>query len=208
MLKFLKISFFILLIIFWLNSCNNQKSRDNSWIISTVSVLEKKVENINKEKPETKNNFCNKFIKSWKYYKVWWNTKPSINETHIFCWEYNKRWKPTWFHSKILWIKPETIVSFKIKDKPNKYWVYTAKIVVKNLKWWENKTKFSSIFPDNLSKEEVEKAIINAWKNKTNKYNEKSWFFKWPSGLGFDISWYTYHWSDKINTAFPVYTKN
>jgi len=196
MLNFFKILFFIILITFWLNSCKEEKK-----VISTVSSLEN-IE-ITSDKLD-KNNFCNQFIESWKYTSIRSETIPKINKTHIFCWEYNKRWKPTWFHAKILGLKPETIVSFKIKDKKNKYWVYTANIEIKNLNWGKNKTKFSSIFPDNLTVLEVEKAIINAFKN-NYKYNKDSWYFKGPSWLWFDISWYTYKGDKKINTAFPIY---
>jgi len=148
-------------------------------------------------------HFCQQFIDKWYYYKVWSDTKPSINKTHIFCWEINKRWKPTWFHSMPDWIVPETVKINKLENK-NKFWVYNAKIGIYDIKNKEFKNKFSSIFPDNLSHKEVEKAILNAWKN---KYYYKNSQFRWKSWLGFEIWWYTYKWENKINTAYPIYKK-
>jgi len=198
-MKLVKILLLNFILLFGLFSCNNQEKIDSSSVISTVSILENKTE-------VKKDNFCNQFIESWKYFSVWSDIKPKINKTHIFCWEYNKRWKATWFHAKIFWITPDTIIYFKIKDKKDKNWVYTANFELKTLDWWKNKTKFSSIFPDILTMEEVENAIRNAFNN-NYKYSKKSWYFKWPSGLWFDISWYTYKNTGKINTAFPIYTK-
>lgn len=206
--KFLKILIFNFLLLFWLISCQNSNETKN---ISTVSILEEKIEN-NKEIEKTTSqqvgfsslwSFCQQFIKKWKYYSVWSETSPQINKTHIFCGEINKRWKPTWFHSMPNWEIPETAQIVK-KENTNKFWVYNAQIEVYDIKNKIFKNKFSSIFPDKLSKEEVEKAILNAWENKKYYKNSK---FQWPSGLGFEIAGYTYKWENKINTAYPIYKK-
>ncbi len=164
------------------------------------NIIEEKKYSENKKLEETK-DFCQQFIDKGKYYKVWSETEPKINKTHIFCWEINSRWKASWFHSRRDWINPATAKVAR-KENENKLGIYTAKIEVFDIRKWEYKQKFSSIFPDNMSIEEIEKAILNAWENK--KYYKKS-KFRGPSGLGFDIEWYSLKW--KINTAYPIYRK-
>lgn len=189
MLKILKIIWFALLIWFFYY-INNFSENEKSEKINTNSI-------------ENKKHFCQQFMDKWYYYKIWSKTKPQINKTHIFCGEYNSRWKPTWLHSMPDWIIPPNIKILKKEDK-NKLWVYNAKIEVYDIKNKEFKNKFSSIFPDNLSMEEVEEAILTAWKNKYYYNNSQ---FKWKSWLGFEIWWYTYKWENKINTAYPIYKK-
>lgn len=192
MKKILKIVWLVLLIWFFYYINNySVNNKENNSQQSGFSPL-KKIEKI---------TFCNQFIKKWYYYKIWSDTEPQINETHIFCWEFNKSWKPIWFHSKINWKIPETVKILKTENK-NKFWVYNSQIEIYDIKNKAFKNKFSSIFPDNLSKEEVEKAILNAWEN---KYYYKNSQFKWKSWLGFEIWWYTYKWNNKINTAYPIY---
>ena len=195
-----KIISLILLFLFVLSSCSNLEKNKN---ISTVSILEEKWENktIQQDSFSSLQTFCNQFIKAWKYYKNWSKTTPAINETHIFCGEINSRWKPVWFHSKINWKIPETVKILKT-EKQNKYWVYNWKVLIYDIKQKKFKAKFSSIFPDNLSKQQVEEAIIRAWKH---KYYYKNSQFRWKSWLGFEIWWYTY--KNKINTAYPIYKK-
>jgi hypothetical protein len=158
----------------------------------------------NKSKKELnieKKDFCQQFIDKKKYYKVWSKTKLKINETHIFCWEINSRGKASWFHSRRNGKNPPTAKIIK-KEKENKVWIYTAKVEIFDIKKWKYKQKFSTIFPDNMTMEDIEKAILNAWENK--KFYKKS-KFRWPSWLGFDIEWYSLKW--KINTAYPIYKK-
>jgi hypothetical protein len=196
MLKILKIIWFILLI--WFFYYINNFSEEEV-------VLEKKWENKNIQQGGFSPlwNFCNQFIEKWYYYKVWSDTIPQINETHIFCGEYNSKWKPTWFHSMSEWIVPKTVEIIKLERK-DKYWIYNAKIKIYDIRNDKFNYKFSSIFPDNLSPDKVEKAILNAW---NHKYFYKNSQFKWKSGLGFEIWWYTYKWNKKINTAYPIYKK-
>jgi len=200
--KILKFVGFIVLIsiFFYINYSWNIEEKEK---ITTESTEGFNPLNEEKENSLLKNHFCQQFIDKWYYYKIWSDTKPQINETHIFCWEINKRWKATWFHSMAGGIIPPTIKINK-QEKENKYWVYNAKIWVYDIKNKEFRNKFSSIFPDNLSKIEVEKAILTAWEN---KYFYKNSQFKWKSGLWFEIWWYTYKWKNKINTAYPIYKK-
>ena len=205
------IIFFLLIFVFILWFLVLKNSKDNNLWEKNIenkkeqkNFLEKKdqknSQNLEVKKQEKK-HFCQQFIDKKRYYKVWSKTNPKINETHIFCWEINSRWKASWFHSKYNNQLSPTIIIDKI-DKKNNFWVYTAKIKVKDLKKWDYKTKFSSIYPDKFSSKEIEKMIINAWEN---KYFYKHSKFRWPSGKWFDIEGYSLNW--KINTAYPIYKK-
>jgi len=203
MKKILKFVWLVVLILFfsYINYSWDIEEKEKN---NVINVEKKSVEESASLKNEIeKKDFCQQFIDAGKYYKVWSDTVPKINKTHIFCWEYNSKWKPTWFHSMPNWIAPKTIEIYEL-EKKNKYWVYNAKIWVYDIKNDKFRNKFSSIFPDNLSKDEVENAILTAWEN---KYYYKNSQFKWKSGLWFEIWWYTYKWKDKINTAYPIYKK-
>ena len=153
---------------------------------------------------DNSDNFCNQFVKAWKYYKIWSDSNPKINLTHIYCWEINSKWNPSGLHFLKDWLNTETAKLKEINAKNSK-WVYTADIEILDIKNNIYKNKFSSIFPNNLTKKELEKAILNAWENKEYYKSQK---FRWPSGLGFKIEWYTLNWTSQINTAYPIYTKN
>ncbi len=134
----------------------------------------------------------------------WSKTSPAINIHHIFLGEINKRGKPTGFHSRPNGTDPKGARLKRIQSKPNRAGVYTARIEVfdKTSKQWRE--KFSSLFPDKLSAGEVIKTISNAYSNR-NKSKKQPW--SGPSGLGFPIQGYVLD-NGKINTAFPVYTKD
>lgn len=134
--------------------------------------------------------------------KVFSNTTPKINLTHIFDGEINKSGKPVGFHSRPLGKDPEKngvklagLVT--VIDKPNKYGVYTAKVWIRQ----QDKTKTSTLYPDKMSRDEIIQAVLNAYKNRTSLHGEK---FSGPSGKGFTIEGYTLG-NDCINTAYPIY---
>ncbi len=135
--------------------------------------------------------------------REWSDTSPAINLKHVFQGEINRRGKPTGFHARPGGKDPSTARLSRVMSKPNKRGVYTARIEVydKTQKQWRE--KFSSLFPDALSQEEVIQAILHAYKNRNKKKN-KPW--NGPSGLGFPIQGYLH--KGKINTAFPVFQKD
>lgn len=134
----------------------------------------------------------------------WSDTSPAVNLKHIFLGEINKRGKPTGFHSRPGGKDPESARIARIMSKANKAGVYTARVEVydKTDKQWRE--KFSSMFPDRLSPEEVLQAITHAYKNR-DKSKKQPW--SGPSGLGFPVQGYVLR-DGRINTAFPVYLKN
>jgi hypothetical protein len=136
--------------------------------------------------------------------KEWSDTQPRINLTHIFYGEINRSGAPVGFHSRPGGIDPlidgnPVAGLINILDKPNDAGIYTAKVWIRA----KNKTKMSSIYPDNMSKDEVIQAILNAFKNKTFFKGGK---FRGPSGKGFTIEGYTL--GNDINTGYPIYVKS
>lgn len=132
----------------------------------------------------------------------WSDTSPNINLHHVFEGEINRKGKPTGFHSRPSGQDPSNARLKGVKDKPNRYGVYTANIEVKDGGQW--KSKFSSFFPDELSRGEVIDVILNAYNNSKNKNNQP---WEGPSGSGYRVQGYTSN-SGGINTAFPIYTRN
>lgn len=131
----------------------------------------------------------------------WSNTNPNVNQWHIFDGEINRSGKPVGFHSRPSGKDPEKARVRSIRDAPNRSGVYTASIEIRDGNQW--KEKFSSFFPDSMSKDDVLKAVLNAYKNSNDP---KAQPFEGPSGLGFRIQGYT---SNKggINTAFPIFVR-
>lgn len=134
----------------------------------------------------------------------WSKTSPPINIHHIFLGDINKRGKPTGFHSRPKGKDPKSARLKRIQSKPNKAGVYTARIEVFNQSTQQWREKFSSLFPDKLSANEVISAISHAYSNR-DKSKKQPW--SGPSGLGFPIQGYVLN-NGKINTAFPVFTKD
>lgn len=131
----------------------------------------------------------------------WSNTSPKINQWHVFEGEINRKDKPVGFHSRPGGRDPANAKIVSIKSGPNNAGVYTATIAIKDGQQW--KEKFSSFFPDSMSVDDVNAAILHAYKNSKNP-SKQPW--SGPSGLGFEIQGYTASNGD-INTAFPVFVR-
>lgn len=139
--------------------------------------------------------------KAYKPGVKWSKTSPALNLHHIFEGEINRKGKPVGYHSRPGGNDPDGARVVSVKDGPNRLGVYTANIEIRDGNQW--KSKFSSFFPDNMSQQEVTKAILNAYNNSNDK-KKQPW--QGPSGLGFDIQGYTMSRGD-INTAFPIYRR-
>jgi hypothetical protein len=132
-------------------------------------------------------------------YPQWSTTEPNINQWHIFEGEINRSGKPVGFHSRPGGQDPAGARLRSVRDKPNRAGVYTASIEIRDGERW--KQKFSSFFPDALSREQVLQAVVHAYRNSSNPDAQP---FEGPSGLGFSIQGYTSS-RGGINTAFPIY---
>ncbi len=180
----------------------NQQSPSNNSTQSSTASLNEFPDAKSSQKEQTKTGTQTQNTASLPHGK-WSNTKPAINLPHIFHGEINRRNKPVGYHSRPGGVDPKGARIVKIKDKPNRYGVYTALIEVYDAddKTW--KTKSSSFFPDSLSAEQVIKLISYAYKNRTTG-SKNPW--TGPSGQGFDVQGYTLSRGD-INTAFPLYRR-
>lgn len=135
-------------------------------------------------------------------YDQWSSTKPNLNLWHVFEGEINRGGKPVGFHARPGGIDPANARMLSVRDKPNRLGVYTATISIRDGEQW--KEKFSSFFPDAMSKDDIVKAVLNAYNNSGDR-NAQPW--DGPSGLGFRIQGYTSS-RGGINTAFPVFVRN
>ena len=132
----------------------------------------------------------------------WSNSRPAINQWHIFDGEINRKGKPVGFHSRPNGRDPATARVVKLKSKANRAGVYTATIEVQDGNRWQQ--KFSSFFPDSMSRQDVIDAVLHAYKNSKNP---KAQPWRGPSGHNFQIEGYTLSKGD-INTAFPIYVRD
>jgi hypothetical protein len=130
----------------------------------------------------------------------WSRTSPPVNVTHIFEGEINKRGKPTGFHSRPGGRDPENARVVRITDRPNRAGVYSAEVEIRSGSRWLSKR--STLYPDRLDREAVIMAVLNAFRNRSGG-GEK---FRGPSGQGFTIE--GYYQNGRINTAYPIYTRD
>ncbi|MCF8469059.1 MAG: EndoU domain-containing protein [Sneathiella sp.] len=131
----------------------------------------------------------------------WSDTTPSINLTHIFKGQINKHGKPVGFHDASRVVEPDGSKIKKIVSGPNKAGVYTAIVEIYDpgeKKW---KEKFSSFYPDDLSKQQIIEAILNAISHDMLQSSAK---WRGPSGHGFMIEGYRTR-TGAIATAYPVF---
>ena len=132
----------------------------------------------------------------------WSTTEPNVNLRHVFEGEVNRSSKPVGFHARPGGEDPPGARVARLRDGPNRFGVYTADVEIWDAGDGRWESKFSSFFPDALSREEVVDAILNAYRESSNPRAQP---FDGPSGLGFRIQGYT-SGRGGINTAFPVYT--
>lgn len=134
---------------------------------------------------------------------TWTDTNPPINAIHIFHGEINRAGKPTGFHARPLGTNPEAARVVRIRQAPNRAGVYTAQVEIQDPRTGRWHEKFSTFFPDRLSRAEIVAAILHAYREREPDRDEP---WRGPSGLGFPIQGYTLR-DGRINTAYPVYIR-
>jgi hypothetical protein len=130
----------------------------------------------------------------------WSRTSPPVNVTHIFEGEVNRRGKPTGFHSRPGGQDPANARMIRIDDRPNRAGVYTAEVEIRSGAQWLPKR--STLYPDRLDRAAVIQAVLNAYQNRAGGGER----FRGPSGQGFTIE--GYFQNGRINTAYPIYTRD
>lgn len=133
----------------------------------------------------------------------WSDTTPKLNLTHIFHGEINRHGKPVGLH-----VAPNESAASKrrlqkILSGPNRTGVYTANVQIFDTAQQKWKTKFSSLFPDYMTRQQIIGSILNAI-----SHNFLGSGAKWrgPSGHGFFIEGYIRN--DRVNTAYPIYARD
>lgn len=81
-----------------------------------------------------------------------------INQAHVFCGEW-KNGAPKGFHARPKGENPSTVKQFRVQDRPNAAGIYTGKWTHADSTGQE---KFSTIFPDSCSAEQVLNSIAYA----------------------------------------------
>lgn len=89
----------------------------------------------------------------------WSSTRPAVNQTHIFCGEWNsQKQRPSGFHSRPKGQNPNTVAKFTMTQSPNSQGIYGGR--------WnyigQSKDKFSTMFPDNCTQTQVINSIVYA----------------------------------------------
>jgi hypothetical protein len=128
--------------------------------------------------------------------RVWSETRPLINLTHIFAGEINRRGKPVGFHSRPGGGDPPGSGVVRVVDRPNRAGVYTAVVWIGR----RGRTKFSTFYPDRLTRPQVIDAILAALRRGRHRGER----FRGPSGHGFTIEGYVQN--GRIHTAYPIYS--
>ncbi len=136
--------------------------------------------------------------------KLWTETSPAVNATHIFIGEINRRGKPTGFHAKTKGQIPKNAKLLKIKSRPNQAGVYTAQVGIYDKRSRQWKEKFSTMYPDEMGPADIIKAVLHAYKNRKQGESQP---WRGPSGHGFPIEGYLLN-DGRINTAYPIYIRN
>lgn len=129
--------------------------------------------------------------------RVWSDTRPAINLTHLFAGEINRRGKPVGYHARPGGVDPRGSGVARVLDRPNRFGVYTARVWIGR----RDRAKFSTLFPDRLSREQVVASILNAFRRGQRRGES----FRGPSGLGFTVE--GYFRNGRIHTAYPVYSR-
>ena len=129
--------------------------------------------------------------------RVWSDTKPAINLTHVFAGEINRRGKPVGFHSRPRGVDPTGSGLVRVVDRPNRQGVYTAVAWIGR----RGRTKFSTFYPDRLTRPMVIQAILSAFRSGQRRGER----FRGSSGHGFTVE--GYFQNGRINTAYPIYLR-
>lgn len=90
----------------------------------------------------------------------WSETNPPVNQQHVFCGEWNSRKnRPAGFHARPAGASPATVGTLKITQQSNAKGLY-------GVRWsyagHPDREKFSSMFPNTCSRDQVLKSIVYA----------------------------------------------
>ncbi|MEM9245990.1 MAG: EndoU domain-containing protein [Cyanobacteria bacterium P01_F01_bin.153] len=138
---------------------------------------------------------------------------PQVNQAHVFCGEFSNN-RPKGFHSRPGGRNPNTVANLQITQNPNRQGIY-------GIRWSHTnnpqRTKFSTMFPDNCSTGQVLNSVRYAAGNRYQcPASAPSWSWCGPSapasggdycrgnnGDRFTVAGAFTRRND-VNTAFPL----
>lgn len=151
----------------------------------------------------------------------WSNGNPQVNLHHVFCGEVNKKGNAVGYHSNPNGQTPTTYKSHNGGDASNKAGVYVWDKISLTLKGKTLVKPLSSMFPNHCSQMQIIKSIQYSSNVSKKSCTSPSWAQCAPSAPSSgDLSSYclgdnkkaltiaTALNSGKVNTGFPIYTKD
>lgn len=134
----------------------------------------------------------------------WTDTEPKISLTHIFYGEVNAKGRATGYHHRANGKDTQTARLKKILSLPNHFGVYTALIEVKDPATGRWKEKFSSLFPDHFTRQQIIDLIVKTYRTHPPKTRRK---WGGMTDYGFRVEGYTLK-DGRIITAYPIFEKD
>ncbi|MDG4721513.1 MULTISPECIES: EndoU domain-containing protein [Thalassospira] len=105
----------------------------------------------------------------------WSDTEPAINLAHVFCGEVKSNGRAAGFHARPGGVNPATITSVEITQPANTSGVYAGMVTFAKpdasagaSSERRDPVKFSSIFPDSCSFDQIVASILSAHDNRTD----------------------------------------
>ena len=95
----------------------------------------------------------------------WSKTDPAINLDHVFCGEVKSNGKASGFHARPNGINPPSIAGVEITQPANDNGIYAGMVRFASPSGREP-VKFSSIFPDSCSHDQIVTSILHAHANR------------------------------------------
>ena len=96
---------------------------------------------------------------------AWSKSTPPINFDHVFCGEIRSNGSATGFHARPDAINPATVAGVEVTQSPNANGIYAGTVRLRNRNG-DDPQKFSSLFPDACSMEQVTASILYAFEHR------------------------------------------
>ncbi|WP_074633911.1 EndoU domain-containing protein [Nitrosospira multiformis] len=141
-----------------------------------------------------------------------------MSQKHVFCGEWTNS-RPKGFHSRPGGVNPATVRNFTVQDSPNSAGIYTGRWSHTNN---PDRSKFSSMFPDSCSTEQVLNSIsyasahpdrscpegspgwVKCGKNRPTHVTKEELSGYCSNNEEFFLIGFAAPGNNKINTAFPI----
>lgn len=96
----------------------------------------------------------------------WSQTRPPINQEHVFCGQVRRDGKVTGFHARPGGQNPKTVEAVRVVGRPDASGVYGAVVTLRGRDDGKSMQKFSTLFPDQCTPGQIIQSILNAEANR------------------------------------------